>query len=1381
MADPSGHPQGLLGTPPAGPAQPQSINPPPPPNIPPQNVPPIPSPSTCPVINHIEMSSGSLALTEADIYVPGTEPEFYMARFYNSVTGANRHFGLSRTSIFDARFTTQSDRHYTQGVLSDSDPLHFRHTDESAKIMIAQAVMPQEETEEIRSDALAMRFLEIGGPPVIQYSRVNFQFFLPDGTTRNFSQLYERTVPSWYSSGQGGWIAVGKAVSTPGVYDAMTFSDSPYELVLHMYGERKAYHFNRATERLVRITTPEGNELTIVRDSNNDPTSLIDGAGRTYTVTRNGQNKITKISDQTGRNFLYGYDQSNRLISYTEPEGHVTQYEYNSTVDKNLITKIKFSNGGERTYEYDNSKRIIKRTDAEGGVQQYIWDTTPWPPQNPIITNVFIDENGGRWTKTYNSVGDLIREVDAMGETTTFAYNANKRKIKEVGPLGGIRRWEYDRKGNLTAMILPDSRIIQYSYNDTGFLIGETNAMNEGTHWVYDTYLRNTKIIYPDGAEMTFEYDAKGNQTSAALPGKPAKTTTFDVNGLPDIVTDPNGNEWDYDYDDRSSLVRFEDPLGRVTAINHDLRGRITKVEYPDSSTEEWSFSRCCGASSTTHKDQSGNTWTRTHDLLNRTVSMIDPTGITTSIGYDSAGFLSEVTLPSGTVTKYGYDSNGRLILVTLPQVGDTPTVIGYQRNIVGNVTAIIDPAGSRTELFYDTTRRLIERRYADGGHDTFSYDEANRVISSADAFGRVTSREYTSRGFLNKITNPLGAEVCLEYDSAGLLTKLTDPRSNSTAWEYTDAGEVKAEVDPLGKRIDYTYDVARQLSDRTDARNILTKYRYDNIGRLAARDYPSRGETFSYSSIGNLNEARWGNGDTDYESYTYDSANRMLSHYQPWFGSNGETITYEYNLDGRLSGRSGPWSETIAYVRDAQGRLTSLSSRSAGTFDWTIDEAGRIRKLDRPNGVLTEYGYDNVSRISRIHHMDSGLNNILDILYSYDSSGQITQQDEDTITITYGYDNAGQLTSTDYPDLNLDWTYDLAGNRLTEVRDGNASNYTTNAANELTDIDGNGMTYDSAGNMLTRNNGSETFTWDEENRLTRYENGTSTVVLHYAHDWRVIVRGEGDSKEVFAYDQDDFAAKENVTTGETVLFFYSRDFIDNVLGKVSSNTKLYHLIDHMGSVRKLTDGAGTISTTANYEPWGASRGVSVPDLGFMARPKLAGNDNWLRYRHYSSGAGRFNSRDLLGIFAGPNFYQYALNSPVFFGDPFGLAVIEKVTSYLNPTHSQIVIKLDDGTVVGVFGYYPYIDPSSGWTQVMGGAATAIGVGQGKVYDESQIDGSVVESFSFCDDDAAAINDIFDNMAKQSSTAYNFITANCGTWASQMIGDVKDWVDKYGQ
>jgi RHS repeat-associated protein len=103
---------------------------------------------------------------------------------------------------------------------------------------------------------------------------------------------------------------------------------------------------------------------------------------------------------------------------------------------------------------------------------------------------------------------------------------------------------------------------------------------------------------------------------------------------------------------------------------------------------------------------------------------------------------------------------------------------------------------------------------------------------------------------------------------------------------------------------------------------------------------------------------------------------------------------------------------------------------------------------------------------------------------------------------------------------------------------------------------------------------------------------------------------------------------------------------------------------DHLGTPQELVDQSGKVVWLARYKAWGgvkrAPYGKSDP-VGTDNRIRFQGQYHdeetglaYNRHRYYDAGAGRFISKDPIGLAGGLNSYAYAPN-PVQWIDPFGL------------------------------------------------------------------------------------------------------------------------------
>jgi len=150
-----------------------------------------------------------------------------------------------------------------------------------------------------------------------------------------------------------------------------------------------------------------------------------------------------------------------------------------------------------------------------------------------------------------------------------------------------------------------------------------------------------------------------------------------------------------------------------------------------------------------------------------------------------------------------------------------------------------------------------------------------------------------------------------------------------------------------------------------------------------------------------------------------------------------GDTITYEYDADGRLWKKTLPGSDVTTYTYDAFGRLEAASNASA-VMSFTYDDAGNLL-------TETTEGTALAPRPSVTH------------TYTHDNNGKPTSVTgpEGTLGYTYYAHNDQLHTLTDYAGETFVFAYDEL-NRLQRIE----------RPNDVTDE----LTYSASDDLLSRN-----------------------------------------------------------------------------------------------------------------------------------------------------------------------------------------------------------------------------------------------------------------------------------------------------------------------
>ncbi len=634
-------------------------------------------------------------------------------------------------------------------------------------------------------------------------------------------------------------------------------------------GNITSYTYDNAG-RIIKICNPQGAETKITYDSCGNPAAVTDGEGNTVTTQYNAYGEITKIVDANGNCTSYMYDSMGNCVQTVDALGVKTSYTYDAM--GNIISAVK---GESRTgYTYDACDNLVKVTDAEDNSFQMeydkagnltaVYDAYGTKVESYTYDSIYqqtgiTDALGRTSSYTYDSMGNRIKEMNATGNITTFAYTGGNLLSQATDALGGNTSAGYDRMGRLESFTNPNGGITSYRYDKNGQMIEEKTG---------------------DSYHITYSYDKAGNRKT---------------------VTNSRGQITEYEYDKAGRVIKQKDEAGEIS-YTYDANGNCLIISETVSENGV--------------QNVSVNTITRTYDALNRVTGQTDADGNHIGYAYDMQGNLSVLTYPDGKELEYSYDKNGNVILVTdwenretsfsydkngrlvrteradgstesrsydkagqLLQIKDTAkdgrliTDLSYSYNENGNIEQIRDKnagtAGmeSKTEtMTYDAVNRLISYNGKAVSYDadgnmlygplngqmaSFTYDCRNRLIRTETDSGEVTKYLYDAENNRIGIIKNAGTEqesrICYVVDStSGELTQILQSRTEEAA-KSADVGITT-----------YLYAGNRLLAE--DGAEYLT-YHFNNVGSTTAVTDKSGNikYRYAYSVYGELLKGNYG------------------------------------------------------------------------------------------------------------------------------------------------------------------------------------------------------------------------------------------------------------------------------------------------------------------------------------------------------------------------------------------------------------------------------------------------------------------------------------------------------------------------------------------
>jgi YD repeat-containing protein len=289
----------------------------------------------------------------------------------------------------------------------------------------------------------------------------------------------------------------GAYIGQYGIYNALTQAgDSTFTL----YDHGTVYQFD-SDNRLISVTDPNGNPISLTRDASGLLTNITDAAGRTFDVTNDANGHITRISRQFGRSINFAYDTNGNLTSATDALGNVTHYTYDGA--HRLVSVTVTKNGKDATTvtnTYDTSlNAVTEQEDAANNTTTFSYDL---PTAQTIVT-------------------------DPLNNITKYHYNVILFTDGRLDANNNASFWQYDGFANLAAVTDNNGNTTHYAYDSAGNLTTVTDALGNVTS---TTRTSDSKVVTdPLGHKTITTYTANTLAVSDALGD--TTTYTYDNNG----------------------------------------------------------------------------------------------------------------------------------------------------------------------------------------------------------------------------------------------------------------------------------------------------------------------------------------------------------------------------------------------------------------------------------------------------------------------------------------------------------------------------------------------------------------------------------------------------------------------------------------------------------------------------------------------------------------------------------------------------------------------------------------------------------------------------------------------------------------------------------
>ncbi|WP_369189729.1 LamG-like jellyroll fold domain-containing protein [Streptomyces sp. R08] len=661
-------------------------------------------------------------------------------------------------------------------------------------------------------------------------------------------------------------------------------------------------------------------------------------------------------------------------------------------------------------------------------------------------------------------------------QTTTYTYDKRGLPTSMTDPEQHTTDYDYDEAGNLAVTTAPAVQ------SEADGIAANAVTVRPVTSSGFNTFGEAVAEKDPLGQVTTTAYDAVGNKVSETLPSY-----------TPSGASTPNAGTSVWTYDSEGNQTSETTPGGRTTSYLYDQLGDLAQITEPDGTKTHATYD--ADGQQRTATDGTGAQAQATFDYLGRQVTS------TTLERYPSTRTLT---------TQYLYDVTtgnpyGAHLSSTKSPGGVTSS---YAYNRAGDVTSTTDGAGNSTSYAYDFEDNNTKTTLADGSYTVTDYNVDDDPTAT---------RSYDSNGTLLYGTSQ-------QYDGNGNLIAATDANQHTTRWTYDAAGTITQQVEPVDATTSITtsfgYDQAGNRTRFTDGRGNSLRYSYTPWGQQEKTIEPT---TSQYTSAADTTT-----------TLAYDADGNVTSATAP----GGVTTSMTYDANDQLKTMTGSGAEAASakhsFSYDADGRVTSADT----------DEAGTAGAVDHQASTHDAFTYDDRGDILTASGSAGSSS------FAYNDDGSMLSRTDAAGTQSYGYDTAGRLSSLDdaASGTHLTYTYDQL-NDLKTIKYGSTGQtrtFTYNSAHELSnDVLVQGAStlssfaygYDNNGNLTSKTTAgvtgasANTYSYDWSDRLTSWNNGTTTTAYQYdASGNRVRV-----GSDVYTYD-----ARDQLTSDGTNSYSYS-------------------------------------------------------------------------------------------------------------------------------------------------------------------------------------------------------------------------------------------------
>jgi RHS repeat-associated protein len=411
----------------------------------------------------------------------------------------------------------------------------------------------------------------------------------------------------------------------------------------------------------------------------------------------------------------------------------------------------------------------------------------------------------------------------------------------------------------------------------------------------------------------------------------------------------------------------------------------------------------------------------------------------------NSRWFLTALIDPQGNKLQVNYDANYRITGIV--DASNQTTTISYKSNTAG------DPG------FYKVYRVSDPYATANSHFAEFGYDASWRLTSIKDAVGMTSYFEYSTDGFVTKMTTPYGPTQFYKY------TPVEDADYGHGVLVIHPDGSKEVVESYMGHTLTTYYWDRKAMAMSPGNRDMAqqTGWLLSNKGQVMV-DVP---KWTKRPYEGQVDYTYWGGTENGVFENPDDPSQQTGTHYHAGLYAGPKTISrstsmgtqtyyFEYNNAGNVTKSVDPRGRTMLYKY--AGNDVDLLEVRGGNNDllarMTYDNAHRPLTVTDASGRMTQYHYNAQEQVDSITNAKSevttlaytgptgtgtgnyltqidgplpGANDLTKFTYSQGNVRTVTRVEgpnaADQYTLTYDYDGLNRVTKVTYPDTTYEQT----------------------------------------------------------------------------------------------------------------------------------------------------------------------------------------------------------------------------------------------------------------------------------------------------------------------------------------------------------------------